>query len=40
MADSEDVTDLVEQFTAVTVAEDSVAMCYLHQSGSNLQVIF
>ena len=40
MADSEDITHLVEQFMAVTGADDTVAMCYLHQSGWNIQVIF
>lgn len=38
MAESEDITDLVEQFMAVTGVEDTVAMCYLQQFGWNLQV--
>ena len=38
MADSEDITEMVEQFMAVTGAEDTVAMCYLQQSHWNVQV--
>ena len=38
MAESDDITDLVEQFTTVTGVEDTVAMCYLQQSGWDLQV--
>ena len=38
MAESDDITDLVEQFMTVTGVEDTVAMCYLQQSGWDLQV--
>lgn len=37
MAESDDITDLVEQFMTVTGVEDTVAMCYLQQSGWDLQ---
>ena len=33
-----EITDLVEQFMAVTGAEDTVAMLCLQQSGWNVQV--
>ena len=35
-----EITDLVEQFMAVTGAEDTVAMLFLQQSGWNVQVFF
>lgn len=38
MADGDDITDLVEQFMAVTGVEDTVAMCYLQQSNWNVEV--
>ena len=38
MAEGDDITDIVEQFMAVTGVEDTVAMCYLQKSGWNLQV--
>ena len=38
MTESDDITDLVEQFMTVTGVEDTVAMCYLQQSGWDLQV--
>ena len=38
MAESDDITDLVEQFMTVTGVEDTAAMCYLQQSGWDLQV--
>ncbi|XP_068706872.1 tyrosyl-DNA phosphodiesterase 2-like [Montipora foliosa] len=37
MAEGDDITDIVEQFMAVTGVEDTVAMCYLQKSGWNLQ---
>ena len=33
-----EITDLVEQFMAVTGVEDTVAMLFLQQSGWNVQV--
>ena len=39
MSDSEDdITELVQQFMAVTGAEDTVAMCFLQQSSWNVEV--
>ena len=41
MASAElEITDLVEEFMAVTEAEDTVAMRYLQQSDWNVQVIY
>lgn len=37
-SDSEDITDLVHQFMAVTGAEDTVALSYLQQSSWNVEV--
>lgn len=38
MADSDDITDLVQEFMAVTGAEDVTAMRYLQQSNWNVEV--
>lgn len=38
MADSDDITDLVQEFMAVTGAEDVTAMRYLQQSNWDVEV--
>ena len=38
MADSNDITDLVQEFMAVTGAEDVTAMRYLQQSNWDVEV--